>query len=354
MGSDNDVIVLSGSQSEYTVSDYGNGSYSIQNSSGKYLTLTGTEAIVFDGDNSYIGDSELAESVMNALSSSTTYEYPVDLTAILTDTDGSETLSSVTISDLPAGVTVKESDNVTNNGDGTYSISVTSGVASAITLVSSYGLSNEQLNDIQASVTATESNSGDTATTTATEDLAEVAGLEIDISDVDSTVVNGDDFDVTGGDGDDTFELDSSDFTFETADGGSESDSFSASDISTEHDNLDGKIDGGDGYDTLIFEDDISLDFEQMAEDVKNMEAIDMKNQQANDLGDVSAADVLKMTDEDNVLKIIGDDADSIGLKEDEGWNKSDQKVTEDGETFDVWTNDDVTVFVDESITVDI
>ncbi len=111
------------------------------------------------------------------------------------------------------------------------------------------------------------------------------------------------------------------------------------------------QVDFGTGTDTLIMEDDITFDFEGLANQVKNLEVIDLQNTQAQTLDTINASDVIKMTDDDNVLKILGDDADQVGLDTDT-WSKSDQKVTEEGETFDVWTNDNVTVYVDEDITV--
>ena len=119
------------------------------------------------------------------------------------------------------------------------------------------------------------------------------------------------------------------------------------------------KVDFGDGIDTLIIEDDIIMDFDTMADDaMKNLEVINMQNGSGdNALNNLKASDVLAMTDDNNVLKILGDNADSIGLKDgnsaNDNWIKKDEKVvSDDGETFDVWTNNDVTVYIDEDVTV--
>ena len=94
------------------------------------------------------------------------YEYSLDMHATLTDTDGSETLSMITLSHLPNGVTV-EGDGVTDNNNGTFTVEldITTGeVEDNIHLVSSRELSSAELSDIRASVSSTESSNSDTAT----------------------------------------------------------------------------------------------------------------------------------------------------------------------------------------------
>jgi len=76
-----------------------------------------------------------------------------------------------------------------------------------------------------------------------------------------------------------------------------------------------------------------------------------------NDLDNLDISDVLNMTDDDNILKILGDSGDELGLNitgEDLEWIKSDSQVTEDGEEFDVWVNSssDAKLYVDDDITI--
>ena len=90
------------------------------------------------------------------------YSYTLNTTASLSDRDGSETLSAITLTGIPAGVTLT---NVTTN----TAITVTSGVATVpvgneVTLLSGTPLSNSQINGITALVTATETVGGSTAT----------------------------------------------------------------------------------------------------------------------------------------------------------------------------------------------
>ena len=52
-------------------------------------------------------------------------------------------------------------------------------------------------------------------------------------------------------------------------------------------------------------------------------------------------------------VEILGDNGDSIGLNENIVSNSKNPE-NEDNETFDVWTNDDLDVFVDDTMNVDI
>ncbi|WP_148254906.1 retention module-containing protein [Aidingimonas lacisalsi] len=103
----------------------------------------------------------------------TTYEYGLNLSAALTDTDGSETLSDITIDGLPSGASVTGTNSsVTENNDGTYSVALdTNGEPTGdVTLISGSELSQSQQEAITLSVTSTESNGGDTNTVTDTLD----------------------------------------------------------------------------------------------------------------------------------------------------------------------------------------
>jgi len=76
-----------------------------------------------------------------------------------------------------------------------------------------------------------------------------------------------------------------------------------------------------------------------------------------NTLDNLDLSDVLHMTDDDNILKILGDSGDEVGLNtsgSDAEWVKSDTQVSEDGEEFDVWTNSDnnATLYIDDDITI--
>ena len=114
-------------------------------------------------DGQVIGD---ASAFQSGEATPDTYEYPLTVTAAVNDTDGSESLSVVTIDNLPAGATLMAGDTVlAANNDGTYSVQVTSGQSVELTVVSNEPL---DLSGLTTSVTATEEKGGDTATTTVT------------------------------------------------------------------------------------------------------------------------------------------------------------------------------------------
>jgi hypothetical protein len=102
-------------------------------------------------------------------SGTTSYEYSIDFSAQLTDTDGSESLSDITVDNLPDGATLT-GDNVTDNGDGTFTVGIDENGEANATLESEDELTEDELNDITASVTSTEESTGDTATSSITDD----------------------------------------------------------------------------------------------------------------------------------------------------------------------------------------
>jgi hypothetical protein len=128
------------------------------------------------------------------------YSYELNIESSLTDVDGSEVLGAVDISSLPDGVTF----------DGTH-------------LVTSSPLTDEQINQITASVTSTETSNGDEATSNVTvkrefdslDASAETADLSIKGTSASDSIIGGagddvifggaGDDQITGGDGADQF-----------------------------------------------------------------------------------------------------------------------------------------------------
>ncbi|WP_423202767.1 tandem-95 repeat protein [Legionella moravica] len=101
------------------------------------------------------------------------FQYILQTEAYLTDTDGSETLSNITLSSIPAGATLF--DTVTNTA-----VTVTGGSATVVAgndirLTTTTALTTAQINAITAAVTATETSNGSTSTQT-TPVLFEVLG----------------------------------------------------------------------------------------------------------------------------------------------------------------------------------
>ncbi len=133
--------------------------------------------------------------------------YPVTITAGLTDTDGSETLSIV-VADLPDGVSLSAG---TENGDGTWTLS--SDDLDGLTMTVPSGTAAF---DLDVTATSTEEN-GDTASVTVSADIGSIDGITIEDPGVydhegNSSANNidgggGDDV-ISGGDGNDTIDGD--------------------------------------------------------------------------------------------------------------------------------------------------
>jgi Ca2+-binding RTX toxin-like protein len=107
----------------------------------------------------YSFDNDSAVRFDNLSINTGAYSYTLNTEAYLNDTDGSETLSAITLTGIPTGVTLL---------DGTTPIAVTGGTATvqvghAVTMTSATVLSSAQINGIQASVTATEAANGSSA-----------------------------------------------------------------------------------------------------------------------------------------------------------------------------------------------
>ncbi|WP_447553461.1 Ig-like domain-containing protein [Vreelandella sp. EE22] len=95
------------------------------------------------------------------------YEYALNVSAALTDTDGSESLSDVMMTGIPRGVRL-EGDGVTQNVDGSYMLALTNGsAASNVKLLANRMLGSEEVDSITLAVTSTEQSNGETSTVTA-------------------------------------------------------------------------------------------------------------------------------------------------------------------------------------------
>uniref|UniRef100_UPI0010F7AA91 VCBS domain-containing protein n=1 Tax=Pseudomonas sp. 2FG TaxID=2502191 RepID=UPI0010F7AA91 len=109
----------------------------------------------------YSFDNDAAVRFDNLTVNSGEYRYTLNTEAYLNDTDGSESLSSISLTGIPAGVTLTDATT------GTL-LTVTAGAATVIaghqiTMASATALTDVQMNGITASITATESVGGSTA-----------------------------------------------------------------------------------------------------------------------------------------------------------------------------------------------
>ncbi|MBT2991250.1 MAG: cadherin-like domain-containing protein, partial [Candidatus Thiodiazotropha sp. (ex Ctena orbiculata)] len=109
---------------------------------------------------------------------------------------------------------------------------------------------------------------------------------------------------------------------------------------------------GNSGFDTLIAADNDDLDFSSIS-NISNIERIDLTVGD-HDILNLSVADVLTMTDTDNLLEILGDNSDSVELTND--WHASGNTVTQNGHTFTEYLNadDSVTLLIEDQVNVTI
>ncbi|MCG3719700.1 hypothetical protein L5F50_10955, partial [Aliarcobacter butzleri] len=120
-GDGKDTLYLSGNKSDYIFNLPTNNNGMIEGSitdkkGGGTIQYNQMETIVF-GDGSYIGQKPQEEAPAQTI-------FKVDISAALTDTDGSETLS-VIIKNVPASATLESSKyEVSKNSDGSYTVKV--------------------------------------------------------------------------------------------------------------------------------------------------------------------------------------------------------------------------------------
>ena len=161
-----DVVYLGKDSSHYQLQNLtnNNGNISVQVKdldTGQMLTINNVEAIGF-GDGTSVGNSNLVQFETPA--GADVVEYPLDINAALTDTDGSETLSA-TISGVPEGATLTLADGTVLTSTGTDdTFDLTSSQLQGITLTVS-----PDATDFNLAVTATATeNDGDTASISTT------------------------------------------------------------------------------------------------------------------------------------------------------------------------------------------
>ncbi|MEA2018630.1 MAG: hypothetical protein U9N59_09290, partial [Campylobacterota bacterium] len=187
-GADNDVAVLTGSKSDYQITNNSDGSITVTRTSDwqlKNVTIKNVETLEFTSGETMTLDSASSSSDS---SSASTYSYEITLNAGLTDTDGSESLSSITVDNIPTGATI---DGLTANLDGSYTVPVDANGDATVSLVSSTEISTENLNSITSSITSTESDGGDTSTVLIsnddTIDLGDlISANKVDVVDLDN------------------------------------------------------------------------------------------------------------------------------------------------------------------------
>ena len=109
------------------------------------------------------------------------------------------------------------------------------------------------------------------------------------------------------------------------------------------------RIEGGSGTDTLRLDGtDLSLDFRAIADGaITEIEVIDL-NGQGNSVS-LDVLEVLRLSDSSNTVRILGDNTDTLSLSG-FGWT-TETAVTEAGITFDVFSDGEAVIQVQQGIT---
>ncbi|MEK7820464.1 MAG: hypothetical protein AAB543_05080, partial [Pseudomonadota bacterium] len=116
-----DIAAFEGKLADYTITIGAGGEIIITGSDGAADTLTGIEVLDFTDVNLDTSDQTAGGvdfTVANAAGNEDT-AIPLDIRTALADTDGSETLSSITIAGLPDGAVLSAG---THNADGTWTL----------------------------------------------------------------------------------------------------------------------------------------------------------------------------------------------------------------------------------------
>jgi hypothetical protein len=292
-GADNDTAVLSGSKSDYQITNNSDGSITVTRTSDwqlKNVTIKNVENLEFSSGETM----SLSGSSTSTSSSSDTYEYDITLNAGLTDTDGSESLSDMTLTNIPSGATLLDSngDEITPDANGVYNITMDSNGDATVTLSSTTSIDATDLDAITATVTSTESTDNETSTVS-TNDDADLSAM--------GDIVDGE-------------------FTFDDTD------------FDLNFDNLDMS--------------DTSL---------SDINTIDMSSG-SHEISNIDVSDVMDMTGTDNSLTILGGADDEVSLDTDT-WTKGETTTDANGNEVTSYTgsgtnNEEIELLIDTSITV--
>ncbi|MBN2869532.1 MAG: cadherin-like domain-containing protein, partial [Campylobacterales bacterium] len=297
------------SNSDWTLS---NGSYvaTVGDNTIHYLIDAGndTDKVVFENKNYFdtfvITDADQGSTngdngfsimdIQTDVLAGSTHTYPVLISGTLFDTDHSENIVKVMLSDMPGDAVLKIDGVIVNGVNGVFEIPNFSAKLD--------NDASDNFDDIYL-------------TTTQSGFIPTIIGVTQDGTDEAYTIVGGNaDSVLAGSEGNDYISGGSGS---DTIIGGKGNDTlvFDASDA---------LIDGGEGFDTLILTTDI--DMSALANNpVRNVEALDIANHQIT----LSLEDVLTMTDINHDLYILKDSTGSVVLADSSQWAKAAETVTE-------------------------
>ncbi len=112
-----------------------------------------------------------------------------------------------------------------------------------------------------------------------------------------------------------------------------------------------GAIDGGEGFDTIRYEIGANVDFDLYDNgSLLNIEAIDLTANGVHNVTDIKYNDVIRATDSNNLLYILGDSGDAVGFNTSNGWSHTGPSTTSVNGTnytmYDYINNNDSSVHV--------
>ena len=316
----------------------------------KTTVTDGSEETIIDNTFTLTVDSVASDISINPTKViGDAYEWSsVNLNANVVDTDGSET-ATITLTADADSLALDDAARFRINGtildstqavftDGTWTLTEISTADLADLEILYYDYTGV----IDVTVKTIDGDD-DSSITESSFDLSVTTSHNIDLSsettDMDIIASEGNFNDnITGGSADDYIDAGAGSDTIDGGNGNDTIDAGAGADIITTDGN--DTIDAGAGFDTLILDAgaSINIDFTKL----DNIEKIDLTNDSADTLNNLTLADVVDMTDSNNELKIISDDSeDSVSFKESDGWTKDANTVTEDGKTFDVYSNSD-------------
>ncbi|MFX4236156.1 hypothetical protein ACOL3F_09480, partial [Aliarcobacter butzleri] len=153
--------------------------YIYKQNTNQAITVKNIEQIVFSDET--IGDK---------VDTTTVYKYDISLSAQLTDTDGSEKLSDVTLKNIPEGSKLFGADGKEINAkdNGTYTVKVDENGEAKLTLTNENEVSDTDLNSIKASATSNEVNENDEVTDSATSTVDNILSTDINLDNLSSII----------------------------------------------------------------------------------------------------------------------------------------------------------------------
>ncbi|MFY4764711.1 VCBS domain-containing protein, partial [Aliarcobacter butzleri] len=153
--------------------------YIYKQNTNQAITVKNIEQIVFSDET--IGDK---------VDTTTVYKYDISLSAQLTDTDGSEKLSDVTLKNIPEGSKLFGADGkeINANDNGTYTVKVDENGEAKLSLTNEKEVSDTDLNSIKASATSNEVNENDEVTDSATSTVDNILSTDINLDNLSSII----------------------------------------------------------------------------------------------------------------------------------------------------------------------